>query len=135
MQMKNLMTSCDCETACDKCLKHYRNQFIHGKLDRFYGLGLLEWGISGKISEDIPLNIQRKHLESIKNILFKDNYDLKVEDDEISLIKDNKIYELHVYPAMWREPKAKNKIFICESYFKYAKPYALDKINTSYQHI
>lgn len=134
-QMKNLMTSCDCETACDKCLKHYRNQFIHGKLDRFYGLDLLEWGISGKISKDIPLNIQRKHIESIKNILFKDNYNLKIEDDEIFLIKDNKIYKLKVYPAMWREPKAKNKIFICESYFKYAKPYALDKINTSYQHV
>lgn len=135
MQMKNRMTSCDCETACDKCLKHYRNQFIHGKLDRFYGLDLLEWGISGKISKDIPLNIQRKHIESIKNILFKDNYNLKIEDDEIFLIKDNKIYKLKVYPAMWREPKAKNKIFICESYFKYAKPYALDKINTSYQHV
>ena len=134
-QMKNLMTSCDCETACDKCLKHYRNQFIHGKLDRFYGLDLLEWGISGKISKDIPLNIQRKHIESIKNILFKDNYNLKIEDDEIFLIKNNKIYKLKVYPAMWREPKAKNKIFICESYFKYAKPYALDKINTSYQHV
>lgn len=135
MQMKDRMTSCDCETACDKCLKHYRNQFIHGKLDRFYGLDLLEWGISGKISKDIPLNIQRKHIESIKNILFKDNYNLKIEDDEIFLIKDNKIYKLKVYPAMWREPKAKNKIFICESYFKYAKPYALDKINTSYQHV
>lgn len=134
-QMKNLMTSCDCETACDKCLKHYRNQFIHGKLDRFYGLDLLEWGISGKLSEDIPLNIQRKHLDSIKNILLKDTYDLKTEADEFYLVKDNKIYELNVYPAMWREPKAKNKIFICESYFKYAKPYALDKINTSYQHV
>ena len=135
MQMKEWMSSCSCESACDKCLKHYRNQYIHGRLDRFYGLDLLEWGISGKIPIDIPLNTQRKYLESIKNILLENNFDLKIENEEISLIKNNKVYELNVYPAMWREPKAKNKIFICESYFKYAKPYALDKINILCQHV
>ena len=133
--MKEWMSSCSCESACDKCLKHYRNQYIHGRLDRFYGLDLLEWGISGKIPIDIPLNTQRKYLESIKNILLENNFDLKIENEEISLIKNNKVYELNVYPAMWREPKAKNKIFICESYFKYAKPYALDKINILCQHV
>lgn len=34
----------DCGNACYKCLKHYRNQHVHGMLDRFSALQLLDWG-------------------------------------------------------------------------------------------
>ena len=45
--MKELLSSCDCGSACSKCLKHYRNQYVHGMLDRFAALQLLEWGVDG----------------------------------------------------------------------------------------
>lgn len=30
-----LLSGCTCGSACHKCLKHYRNQYLHGRLDRF----------------------------------------------------------------------------------------------------
>ena len=44
--MKELLSSCDCGSACSKCLKHYRNQYVHGMLNRFVALQLLEWDIN-----------------------------------------------------------------------------------------
>jgi len=40
-EMKQLMDECSCDSACQNCLKHYRNQYVQGLLDRYYGLNLL----------------------------------------------------------------------------------------------
>lgn len=58
-QTKKILTSCTCESACKNCLKHYRNQFVHGRLDRFYGLNLLEWGMSGKLEDKLSFDTQK----------------------------------------------------------------------------
>ena len=50
--IRELPAGCDCGSACRKCLKHYRNQYVHGMLDRFAALQLLKWGISGKVADD-----------------------------------------------------------------------------------
>ena len=42
-----ILRECDCDSACSRCLKHYRNQFVHSSLDRYAALQLLEWGRSG----------------------------------------------------------------------------------------
>lgn len=39
-----LLQSCDCDSSCHKCLKHYRNQHVHGLLDRYAALELFNWG-------------------------------------------------------------------------------------------
>ena len=31
---RDLLNGCTCDSACHKCLKHYRNQYIHSGLDR-----------------------------------------------------------------------------------------------------
>ncbi len=43
-----ILSDCTCDAACSKCLKHFRNQFFHGLLDRHAALQLLEWGRTGK---------------------------------------------------------------------------------------
>lgn len=48
------------ESACYNCLKHYRNQFIHGMLDRFAALQLLRWGKQGTIAEEFTVEEQKK---------------------------------------------------------------------------
>ena len=126
--MKELLSSCDCASACDRCLKHYLNQHAHGKLDRFYALNLLNWGISGKIDGEISFDTQCKYFDSVKNILNEDGYTLSVEDEKFYISKCGITYEVIVYPSMQAEPCGDGKIFICDSFFKYAKPYVLDKI-------
>ncbi|MCH3949588.1 MAG: DEAD/DEAH box helicase [Acidaminococcus sp.] len=123
------LESCTCESACSKCLKHYRNQQIHGLLDRFAALDLLRWAKYGKLPDAIPIKRQLELLDPVKNIL---------EDAKITLeIKGNKLYrvdhdtkkELIVYPAMWKKPKNPEIVYVSDIYLKYAKPYAVDMIS------
>lgn len=122
-QTRKILTSCNCKSACKNCLKHCRNQFVHGKLDRFYGLDLLEWGISGKLADEIPSAAQKKYFDSIKSFF-------KVEEvnNKFYLETKNRKYEVIIYPAMLAEKFEENKIYICDSYFKYANPYVKSQI-------
>lgn len=67
--MKELLSSCDCGSACSKCLKHYRNQYVHGMLDRFAALQLLEWGIEGIKASPISPEKQISMIRPLANIL------------------------------------------------------------------
>ena len=122
-QTKKILTSCDCDSACKNCLKHYRNQFVHGRLDRFYGLDLLEWGISGKLEDTIPFDTQKKYFGTMENF-----FTIHSKNNKFYLDNNNQKYEIIIYPAMLSEKSSEDKIYICDSYFKYAKPYVLSQI-------
>jgi hypothetical protein len=44
-----LLSACDCESSCYRCLRHYGNKFIHSLLDRHLALDLLRYITTGKI--------------------------------------------------------------------------------------
>ncbi len=76
---KELLSGCDCDSACYKCLKHYRNQHVHGILDRFYALQLLDWGIHGNKEGDIPVSKQWDLLRPLTSILKSSGCDISVD--------------------------------------------------------
>ena len=125
---KELLENCNCEGACHNCLKHYRNQHIHGLLDRHSALQLLEWGKYGHKADSINLDIQIKLLKPLNFILSEMGYSLLFENNSIKIKKGNVEKKIVIYPAMWLEPIEKNTIFISDAYLKFAKPYALQKI-------
>lgn len=127
-EMKHLLSKCTCDGACQNCLKHYRNQYVQGILDRFYGLNLLEWGTDEKIPDAVPSALQRKYITSLTNVLQSNQFNLDITDDAIFLHKSGKKFELIIYPAMLIPPKIVGKVYISEALFKYAKPYAIEKI-------
>lgn len=125
--MKELLSFCDCESACSKCLKHYRNQYVHGMLDRFAALQLLEWGVDGIKAFPIKLETQINMIMPLMNILKQSGCEITV-DGEITAIGRRSTKKVVIYPAMWLEPYAANTIFVSDAYIKYAKPYAVQKI-------
>ena len=125
--MKDLLSSCDCGSACSKCLKHYRNQYVHGMLDRFAALQLLEWGSDGISASPINPEKQIKMIMPLVNILKQSGCEIIV-DSEITAIGRRNTKKVVVYPAMWVEPCAAGTIFVSDAYIKYAKPYAVQKI-------
>ena len=127
-EMKQLMSECSCDSACQNCLKHYRNQYVQGLLDRYYGLNLLEWGTEEKIPNSVPNELQKKYIKSLENVLESNQFELNITNDAIFLHKDGKKFELIIYPAMLIPPKVIGKVYISEALFKYAKPYAIEKI-------
>ena len=82
--MKELLSSCDCGSACSKCLKHYRNQYIHGMLDRFAALQLLEWGVDGIKASPIEPESQIKMIMPLVNILRQSGCEITA-DGEITV--------------------------------------------------
>lgn len=127
-KVKTLLEGCNCDDACHKCLKHYRNQNVHGVLNRFAALELLEWGMEGIIRDDLSIEDQMMGLRPIQRILSEEGYDLRCGSSEISVGNGDHNTALVIYPAMWAEPKDNGKIHISDMVLKYAKPQALKNI-------
>ncbi|MBD5083983.1 MAG: DEAD/DEAH box helicase [Clostridiales bacterium] len=127
-----LLTHCNCESACHNCLKHYRNQFIHGTLDRFAAIDLLNWGALGVIAKEIPLKRQIDYVTPLRRILEVFGYKMRFDENGIFVSDQRQEKEMVIYPAMWAEPPAMGKVYISDTYLKYAKPYAVQKIMGSF---
>ena len=125
--IKELLSSCDCGSACSKCLKHYRNQYVHGMLDRFAALQLLEWGINGINAPPLKPEIQIKMITPLVEILKQSGCKI-TSNGGITATGQRNTKKVVVYPAMWVEPYASDTIFVSDAYIKYAKPYAVQKI-------
>ena len=130
--MTELLSSCNCGSACSKCLKHYRNQYVHGMLDRFAALQLLEWGVDGINASPIKPETQIEMIMPLVNILKQSGCEI-TSDDQIIATGQRNTKKVVVYPAMWVEPQATDTIFVSDAYIKYAKPYAVQKILDSIQ--
>ena len=126
LDVKELLKSCNCESACSKCLKHYRNQNVHGMLDRFNALQLLDWGIDGIKASPIRPKTQIDLIMPLSNILKQSGCEISASDDIFITKRQRK--KIVIYPAMWTEPQDLNTIFVSDAYVKYAKPYAVQKI-------
>ena len=125
--MQELLSSCNCGSACSKCLKHYRNQYVHGMLDRFAALQLLEWGVDGIKASPIKPETQINMIMPLANILKQSGCEITT-DNEITATGRRSKKKIVIYPAMWVEPHATNTIFVSDAYIKYAKPYAVQKV-------
>ena len=123
-----VLQGCDCENACYNCLKHYRNQNVHGMLDRFAALDLLNWAKDNSLAPMLSIDMQKKLLAPLGNVLKYADIILSANGDELSVKKNLFHKALKIYPAMWKKPEAKDTIYISDACVKYAKPSAVKKI-------
>ena len=127
--MKDLLTHCSCDSACHNCMKHFRNQHVHGLLDRFAALDLIRWGgESGEIARAFSAEKQWETVRPLCGIIERTGSGISFDGKSINLSHEKRKYRLMVYPSMWREPKQKNTVCVSEALLKYAKPYAVKKI-------
>ena len=129
---EELLKSCNCETACSKCLKHYRNQYVHGLLNRQTALELLDYGRYGVKASPFEPDEQWKMLLSLENILEQYEFELEYSEREILIKSGNAKKRVIIYPAMWAEPREDNTIYVNDADVKYAKPYAIEKIRAAF---
>lgn len=127
-RIHELLASCNCGNACHKCLKHYRNQYVHGLLDRFAALELLDWGVNGELADSLTVEGQKALLFPLESILRVSGCTLLVTNNEIVAKHRGREAKLVVCPAMWKEPREDGTIYVSDAYIKYAKPYAVQKI-------
>lgn len=127
-KVESQLMSCTCSSACYHCLKHYRNQPLHGILDRFAALQLLQWGKDGTAAAPISTEKQIDYLLPLKEILRHSGIELNVEYEIVTVQKGNQKKQLLVYPAMWVPPTDTGVIAVSDAELQFAKPYALDQI-------
>ena len=120
--------NCDCDSACHNCLRHYRNQNIHGLLDRHMAKELLEWGMNGKLADPLPMEQQKKLIMPLRTILLNSNVQLEQASSGIFAIYKNRRKQIIVYPAMWNSVSKEKCIMVSDVLLKIAKPYAVDAI-------
>ena len=125
---EELLASCDCDSSCYECLRHYRNQYLHGQLDRFFALDLLRWGRSSSLTLPLSLATQSEHIQSLRRILETAGCVVSNCEDAIYITHNGIRRKLVIYPGMWAEPYKQGSVFISDAYMKYAKPYAVQKI-------
>lgn len=131
-EMETLLVSCDCDSACSNCLKHYRNQHVHGKLDRKVALQLLRWGVEGVKASPLSKKEQTDMVKPLADILKQSGCSIHTGDTITATFK-TKTKKLVIYPAMWVEPHTPDTVYVSDAYIKYAKPYAVQKILDDFQ--
>lgn len=66
-----------CQRSCYRCLRHYHNQFMHTKLDRFLARDLLNWILFGAAPIDKEIADQAQMLKGLAEMLQFDGLEVK----------------------------------------------------------
>ena len=127
LQCKN-----NCTTACHDCLKHYWNQRVHNRLDRYAAKQLLDWCTEEQLPTEIPFDKQLKIVAGIKETALLDaDFVIKSSAEKMWIEKENKKVGLYIYPAMWTKSNSnipRGCIAISDKMILSAMPYAYSKI-------
>ncbi len=130
-EARTILSNCDCSSACNNCLKHYRNQFVHGSLNRFAGLDLLDWATSGIKRQPIPFDEQVSLIAPLEKILRESGHPISIEEKRLTVSAALGKREIVVYPAMWKEPSNSKTVYLNDLELKIAKPLSVEKIMES----
>ncbi len=125
---RELLDGCTCESACYKCLKHYRNQFVHRLLDRKAALNLLDWGERAQLPPELTPMQQKEILSPLIRILQRSGVRTDFNGNALMVQGKGASKKLIIYPAMRAKPRKPEMIYISDAQIKYAKPVALKKI-------
>ncbi|MCK8519266.1 DEAD/DEAH box helicase [Methanoculleus sp. 7T] len=130
---------CDkgCATACHSCLKHYWNQRVHRKLDRFAALDLLKWGRYGDLPKPITIDEQDKIITPLKRLLIDAHPEIQFHHDQesTSITLPKTSIKLVVYPAMWAiSTRSDSTLYISDRRITKALPKAFDEADKYIKH-
>lgn len=91
-----------CESACHECLKHFWNQRIHNKLDRFAGKELLDWCYDGSLPDQFPTEQQKELLKPLEKLVMLDgNLKITSSKNELYVETGKSKRQIYIYPTMW----------------------------------
>lgn len=113
----------DCDSACHECLMHYWNQRVHGLLDRYAALELMNWCENSELPDALSYEMQDKLLNPLNAL----GAEFQIVGDGYKHYVRTKYrqHEIIVYPAMWSAKSSvlpSDAIAIADNYLKYALP-------------
>ena len=112
-----------CDSACHECLMHYWNQRVHGLLDRYAALDLLNWCENSILASPLTYEKQEELLMHLNAL----SAEFRITGDGTRHFIENNgnRQEIVAYPAMWNEHISllpSRAICISDQLLKYAMP-------------
>ena len=112
-----------CDSACHECLMHYWNQRVHGLLDRYAALDLLNWCENSILASPLTYEKQEELLMPLNAL----SAEFRITGDGTRHFIENNgnRQEIVAYPAMWNEHISllpSRAICISDQLLKYAMP-------------
>ena len=124
-ETREVLNTCPsgCDSACHECLMHYWNQRVHGLLDRYAALDLLNWCENSILASPLTYEKQEELLMPLNAL----SAEFRITGDGTRHFIENNgnRQEIVAYPAMWNEHiSLLPSRAICISYqlLKYAMP-------------
>ena len=124
-ETRKVLMSCraQCDSACHECLMHYWNQRVHGVLDRFAALQLLDWCQGAILPEALTYSAQEALLSPLNTV--GSNYSIKSDGHKHYICHNGQQHEVIAHPAMWSEQNERipiSTIPLSDMMLKYALP-------------
>lgn len=128
------LNACSCETSCHKCLNHFWNQRVQGRMNRHAAIDVLNWCMKGtlpvSLDEDTTARLARP-VEELFNSDSTQQVRIIKEGSNYFAMKSGKKKLIYFYPAMW-SPKSsiipKDSIAVSDVMVKAALPNVYTKI-------
>ena len=126
-ETRKVLDSCPakCDSACHECLMHYWNQRVHGDLDRFAALNLLNWCQNSKLPEFLSFDEQEKLLLPLNSM--GSDYIIDSTNEKHYIHANGKTKEIIAYPAMWGKKSGRipnGAVAVSDILLKYSLPEA-----------
>lgn len=123
------LCDCRCKSACFDCLKHYRNRFYHGSLDRFEALALLRWGTSATLPEPLAIDEQLDALHPLKRMLKNNGIEISSNENGVYATSERGETRIVVRPEIAEFDARRGVVLdVTDSALKYDRPTAFEKI-------
>lgn len=131
-EVKKILENCGCETACQNCLRHFRNQHVDALLDRQSARELLLWSEKSVLPNEKSVDEAWRLLKPIQEILSGQKIQLTKTAERIFVENSLDRKTLHVIPAMKKYPEAADSdIFVNEGLLRFNRPEAFKTIMDS----
>ena len=131
-EVKNILSNCSCLTACQNCLRHFRNQHVDELLDRQSARELLLWAEKAILPADKSPDEAWSLLEPINSILKNKKIKLIKKTDAIYADFKGIRQKVHVIPAMKKVPEEiVDEIFVNEGLLRFNRPEAFHVIDAA----
>jgi ATP-dependent helicase YprA (DUF1998 family) len=110
-QVCRLLTDCpaNCTQSCTRCLRHYRNRFIHGRLDRHLALSLFHYAIDGIVPGLLGLEKQEELLAPLRRFFELDGWSASSapsSERPLTVAKSGAEFVVGVYPSLLDQASA-----------------------------
>jgi ATP-dependent helicase YprA (DUF1998 family) len=99
---EKLLRECpgSCERSCTKCLRHYGNRYLHGRLDRRLALQLLRFFRTASVPPFATASEQARTLRPLKRFLELEGWKTETDSSGALRCENPRAMTVCIYPAL-----------------------------------